>query len=221
MNVYELICRNNTESITRMLVASCCDTYEMFGIRSDYYKNMFYKEVEKIKETSIPEDRSRIVFVSVSDSQSGLSGYMMKRNELDKIRDAFSFCNPEEFCNPLYGLTFSKRNEILSMHVNMSNIAKYGEESACVTFLSECFSFSVDENKRNSIISEIEGSLARQIKKVLNNGECYDVKELFHELDEKYHNESAEKTIYNQTVQRIYKLKEDTLDVIKSEMEVQ
>lgn len=185
-------------------------------------KQKYINEINRIKNLkNIRTDDTKVVFVSPRIENDGwMSASLIDLSEKEKILNSIS--NEEHFCNPLYSLTFTKRNLILGFKLSNINIERMGEETAAAVLLHEMTCFGIDEEARNIRQNEIISELKETTKRIETGEEkCIPIEDLWKELgvedtrtpeekeeESKKRHEEMLKNIHNYVYELKYVLKE-------------
>lgn len=233
MYVYELFGKLNAEKIVEEMV-SC----PYFFSEIDYdnrltdkekekakqqYKELCIEEIIKINNLNISPNKDEIIFVSTAiANEDTLTTYIMDTKAIDKIIEAFQFKNIDDFRNPLYGVTFMKRSDILAVSISKENIKKYGEYKTAALILKECLTFRLDDKERNEFIDSVMMQLTEMDNESFEN--CKTADEVFEELREEFGFEKEEETeeekeqreiqLINQITNDLEILKKDVMAII-------
>lgn len=233
MYAYELFRKLNAEKIVEEMV-NC----PYFFSEIDYdnrltdkekeeakqqYKELCIEEIVKINDLNISPNKDKIIFVSTAiANEDTLTTYIMNTKAIDKIIEAFQFKNIDDFKNPLYGVTFMKRSDILAVSISKENIEKYGEYKTAALILKECLAFRLDDKERNEFIDSVMMQLTEMDNESFEN--CKTADEVFEELREEFGFEKEEETeeekeqreiqLINQITNDLEILKKDVMKII-------
>lgn len=227
MTVLDLIKKIDTFSLTKEMIYLLPDDIPVDLIEQNI-KDIF-DEIKQIKTMEVIENSCELAFISSSMNDDGLDCYLIKSDEIPKVKNAFSVLKPMDFNNPLYGLTMVERNEILSMSINIKNIEKYGIVKSAAEFLNACFTFSISNDERSKILHNIEESLLKQSQEIIDGtAKFYTIEEVFEELEDKYGFKPTEQTpeekeeemrMLKEKIDKwFFTLKDDVLSIINEEV---
>lgn len=151
--------------------------------RKNKIKEAYIKEIDKIKEKIVFFDSSKILIVTrrLYDNDTALDISLLKANEIEKIKESIS--NPNDFKNPLYGINFTDRNEILGYKISEDSVKRYSKVLIASLILHDITSFGIEEElfneKRDEIISSLD-----EISERIETGEekTYSAEEVWESL---------------------------------------
>lgn len=152
-NFFELIDWNNT-----------IDEAEKNRLK-EKVKDSYLKEVEKIKEKNLTFNKDKILIVTrrLYEDDGVFDISLMKVSEIDKVKDCIK--NVEEFKNPLYGIIFSDRNDVLSCKISEDSLSRYEKEKIASLILKDITSMGIDEDacikRQEEIINDLEETSRR------------------------------------------------------------
>lgn len=154
-------------------------------------KNRYINELLKISKTSdesIIYNDTKILFPSkrIGSEELFYDCSLIDLNEKDKILENIKLKNFEdvfEFKNPLYGILFTKRNEILGYRISNKTLGKMSKEKFAAAILYSLTSFAIDEKEREEKQEEIIASLEKQELEIESKTEkTYSEEDIFKEL---------------------------------------
>ena len=157
----------------------------------DKVRNLYLNEFLKICKTldkDIIFDDSKIVFPSkrIGSEELFYDCNLIDLNEKDKILKSIKLNDFEDvfnFKNPLYGIMFSKKNEILGYRISEKTLENLSIETFSGAILYSLTSFSIDEKEREARQEEIISSLEKQsLKSESENSDGYLSEDIFKEL---------------------------------------
>lgn len=209
-NFFELIDWNNT-----------IDENEKNRLKAKI-KTRYIEEVEKIKEKSVNFNSKKILMVTrrLYEDNDTLDISLLNVGEIEKVKDYIK--DVEDFKNPLYGIIFSDRNEILGYKISEDSLKRYKAEVVASLILRDITSMGIDEVACVERQEEIISSLEETSKRVLSGEEkTYTEEEVWESLGLEPESEEEKERKRQEAVESTMRYIKGIIDDIKLTIEAE